>query len=840
MTPRTEKLHRQSLDARPALSPERAVLITEFYQANDGRSSVPVMRAKSFLHLCRHKTIYLGDGELIVGERGPRPKQTPTFPELTCHSVEDLKILNSRPKTHYDVDAEMLRVYEEKIIPYWRGRSMRDKMFAELPPEWHDAYGAGLFTEFMEQRAPGHTVLDDKIYSKGMTEFKRDIARAIAALDFLNDPDAYNKREALRSFDIACDAVIVFAERHAALAREMAAAETDPVRRAELEKIADVCSRVPAHAPRGFHEALQYYWFCHLAVITELNGWDSFNPGHLDQHLLPFYEMGLADGTLTKESARELLECFFVKFNNHPAPPKVGVTAAESGTYTDFANINIGGLLRDGTDGSNEVSHILLDIVDEMHLLQPSTNIQLSRKSPDAFLKHALRVVRRGYGFPSIFNADAVVQEQLRQGKTLEDARAGGCSGCVEVGAFGKEAYILTGYFNMVKVLEITLHNGLDPMTGKQLGLRTGEPDSFECFDDLFEAWHRQFRHFVEIKLRGNQIIERMYAQLMPAPFLSVLTDDCVQRGRDYNAGGARYNNTYVQFVGLGSLTDSFSSIRDHCFAENGEAPVAETVAVPAMAEAAAGRQAIGIFSAADSGGTVTGSQTAEPRPARRGSRKGRLSLGQLIQALAADFEGQEVLRQRLVNKTHRYGNDDDDADEIMVRIFNTCVAELDGRPDTKGGHYRVEMLPTTCHVYFGSVTGATPDGRHARRPLSEGISPVQGADRHGPTAVIKSAGKLDHLKAGGTLLNMKFSPSLVSAEDGLDKWAHLVRSYFKMDGHHVQFNVVRAETLRQAQKNPEQHRDLIVRVAGYSDYFCDLSTELQEEIIARTEHEAF
>jgi len=803
MTPRTEKLRQESLAARPSISHERAVLLTEFYQANEGRHSIPVMRAKSFLHLCQHKTVYIGAGELIVGERGPAPKQTPTFPELNCHSVEDLKILNCREKTHYDVTPETLRVYEEKIIPYWTGRSMRDKMFAQLPAEWHQAYQAGLFTEFMEQRAPGHTVLDGKIYTRGMLDFKRDIAGAIADLDFLHDAEAYNKRETLHSFDIACDAVIRLAARHATRARTMAAAESNAARRAELLKIAKVCDRVPAHAPRDFHEALQYYWFCHLAVITELNGWDSFSPGHLDHHLLPFYQKGLAEGTLTQESARELLECFFIKFNNHPAPPKVGVTIAESGTYTDFANLNLGGLLPDGSDGSNEVSHLLLDIAEEMHLLQPSSNIQLSRRTPDAFLHHALRVIRHGYGFPSIFNADAVVLEQLRQGKKLEDARAGGCSGCVEVGAFGKEAYILTGYFNLVKVLEITLHNGVDPMTGRTLGLRTGAPDSFPSFPALFEAWRRQFRHFLEIKLRGNQLIERMFAQLMPAPFLSVLTDDCVQRGLDYNAGGARYNNTYVQFVGLGSLTDSFSGLRQFCFdSPNGEAAAAN--------------------------------KKKSTRPARP------LALAEMVAILDADFAGHDVLRQRLVNRTHKYGNDDDDADEITVEVFNTCFEELDGRPNTKGGHYRIEMLPTTCHVYFGSLIGATPDGRPARRPLSEGISPVQGADRHGPTAVLKSAAKMDHLKAGGTLLNMKFSPALVAAEEGLEQWAHLVRSYFKMDGHHMQFNVVRAGQLRLAQKNPEQHRDLIVRVAGYSDYFCDLSTELQEEIIARTEHQSF
>ena len=785
MNDRTSQLRRQSLDTPPSISGERAQLLTDFYQANQGRCSVPMMRARAFQYLCRHKTIYIGEGELIVGERGPRPKAVPTFPELTCHSVEDLKILNSRPKTWYRVDEETVKLYEERVIPYWRGRSLRDRMFEELPAEWQDAYQAGIFTEFMEQRAPGHTVLDGKIYSRGLLDFKRDIAQATAKLDFLNDPQAYEQRQALKSFDLSCDALILFAERHAALARELV--ETRPQRRAELLRIAEVCSRVPAHAPWDFHEALQSYWFCHLAVITELNGWDSFNPGHLDQHLLPFYERGLAAGTLTREPARELLECFFIKFNNHPAPPKVGVTAAESGTYTDFANINLGGLLADGTDGSNEVSDLLLDIVDEMHLLQPSTNIQLSRKSPDAFFKHALRVIGRGYGFPSVFNADTVVQEQLRQGKTLEDARAGGCSGCVEVGAFGKEAYILTGYFNLVKVLELALHDGLDPGTGKQLGLRTGRPDSFPSFDALFDAFRKQLHHFIEIKVRGSRLIERMYADEMPTPFLSVLIDDCILKGRDYNAGGARYNNTFIQMVGLGSITDCLSAIRQFCF-EDGQ---------PATA----------------------------------------LPLSRLVETLDRNFDGDETLRQRLVNRTHKYGNDDDYADDLMLKVFNACFEEVDGRPDARGGRYRVEMLPTTCHIYFGSVTGAMPDGRLAGLPVSEGISPVQGADRHGPTAVFKSAAKMDHVKTGGTLLNLKFTPGLVATEEGLDKWAHLVRSYFKMDGHHVQFNVVTAATLRKAQAQPEQHRDLIVRVAGYSDYFCDLSTELQEEIIARTEH---
>ena len=786
MNERTERLRQTSLDAVPTITPERGSLMTDFYLANNGKYSVPVMRARSFLYLCEHKAIFLGDDELIVGERGPAPKVVPTYPELTCHSLDDLQILNSRPKTRYQVPEECLRVYEDKIIPYWRDRSMRDKLFGLMSEEWIEAYEAGIFTEFMEQRAPGHTVLDDKIYRKGLLDFKRDIAQSIKDLDVFGDPEAYDKGEQLRAMDVACDALILFAERHARLAEERAAGTADLTRKAELEKIADVCRHVPAHAPRDFHEALQAYWFCHLAVITELNGWDSFSPGHLDQHLLPFYRKGIADGTLNPENAKELLETFFIKFNNHPAPPKVGVTAAESGTYTDFANINLAALLPDGSDGSNELTHMLLDIVDEMHLLQPSSNVQISRKTPNAVLKHALRVIRNGYGFPSIFNADAVVEEQVRQGKTLEDARAGGCSGCVETGAFGKEAYILTGYFNLVKVLEIALHDGLDPRTGKRLGLSTGRADSFRTFDDLFDAFHKQLHHFLQIKIRGNQIVERLYATQMPAPFLSVITDDCIKNGKDYNAGGARYNNTFIQFVGIASLTDCLSAVKQLVFDERST------------------------------------------------------DLQDLIQVLDADFDGDENLRQRLVNRTSKYGNDDDRADSIAVRAFNACFDEVDGRPTARGGRYQVEMLPTTCHVYFGSVTGAMPDGRRAGLPLSEGISPVQGADRRGPTAVIKSAAKMDHIKTGGTLLNMKFTPSLLNDGNGIDSLAHLVRSYFKMDGHHMQFNVVTADALRKAQADPETHRHLIVRVAGYSDYFCDLSHELQEEIITRTEHASF
>ena len=620
-----------------------------------------MLRALNFYAICDRKTLWMGDGELIVGERGPRPKAVPTYPELTCHSAEDLRILDSRPKTRYTVDPSVIAEYEREIIPFWRGRSLRDQMFGELPQEWHDAYAAGCFTEFMEQRAPGHTVADGKLYRKGMLDFKADIAAGRGGARLRARPGGPRQARAaagdvhrLRRGD-----PLRRAPRRAGRGGGGDARRTT-ARRRELLKIADVCRRVPAHAPRDFHEALQAYWFCHLAVITELNGWDAFSPGHLDQHLWPFYQAGLADGTLTRESARELLECFFIKFNNHTAPPKVGVTAAESGTYTDFANINLAGLLRDGSDGSNEVTHLLLDIIDEMHLLQPSSNMQVSRKTPDAVLKHALRVIRNGYGFPSLFNADAVVEEQLRQGKTLEDAREGGCSGCVEVGAFGKEAYILTGYFNLMKMLELALHDGFDVRTGKYIGARTGDPASFATFDDLFAAFEAQVRHFLDIKIRGNQLIERLYATRMPHTFLSVITDDCIAKGKDYNAGGARYNNTFIQAVGIGSITDSLSALKELVF------------------------------------------------------DRGDLPLPRFVEILDADFTGQEPLRQRLVNKTHKYGNDDDYADALMTRTFRMLFEAIDGRPEHQGR--RLPPRDAADHVPRLLRRGVPGVGRRPRR----------------------------------------------------------------------------------------------------------------------------
>ncbi len=786
LSERVRTLRDASLAAEAVLSTERAELITDYYSRHGWQQPAPLRRARAFHHLLTCKAIEIGPGELIVGERGPAPKATPTYPEVCCHTPEDLEILDRRQKVSFRVDEATRTLFLDRFIPFWRGRSIRDLIFAEMAPEWIAAYEAGIFTEFMEQRAPGHTVLDDKIYRLGFEDLRQQIVASIAALDWHADPEALAKKTELEAMDIAAEALIAYAGRYADRARELAAAEEDAGRRSELERIAEVCERVPAQAPRNYWEAIQYYWFVHVGVTTELNTWDSFNPGHLDRHLLPFYRRGLADGELTEELARELLQCLWIKFNNQPAPPKVGVTAEESNTYTDFAQINTGGVYADGTDAVSEMTFLILDVIEEMRLLQPSSSIQVSKKNPDAFIRRAGQIIRTGFGQPSIFNADLIVQELVRQGKSVEDAREGGSSGCVEVGAFGKENYNLTGYFNMPKVFEITLNNGLDPRTGERIGIETGDPRDFATFSELLDAYRRQLEHFVDIKIRGNNVIERLWAREIPTPFLSLLIDDCIATGRDYHDGGARYDTSYIQGVGLGTLTDSVTAVKYNVFDER------------------------------------------------------TLSMAELLDALADDFADEENLATRLRERTPKYGNDDSYPDRLMQELFEIYYAAIEDRPNTRGGRYHINLLPTTCHVYFGAVCGASADGRRSGTPLSEGVSPVQGADRAGPTGVLKSVARMDHVRTGGTLLNLKLTPHIMEGETGLEQFTHLVRSYFRLDGHHLQFNVVDASTLRAAQAEPEAYRDLIVRVAGYSDYFCDLAKVLQDEIIARTEHNSF
>jgi formate C-acetyltransferase len=786
MNKRIARLREESVKAEVKISDERAKVITEFYKNGiTAGKSIPVQRALVFEYLMEHVSLPIEDGQLIVGLRGTAPQEVPTYPEICTHSMEDLEILNSRENMPYKVDDKIRELYENEIIPFWKGKPMRDIIFENLPQEWVEAYEAGIWTEFMEQRAPGHTAGGERIFKTGLLDIKEEIKEKMQEQKSI-DSEYYDKMEELKAMDIAADAILTYARRYVEKLEKMAEEEKDSERKKELKEIAEMCRWVPAHAPRTFWEALQHYWFVHVGVVYETNPWDSFNPGRLDQHLYLFYEKDIKEGELTREKAKELLEAFWIKFNNQPAVPKVGVTAEESFTYNDFTKINIGGLKKDGSDGVNEVSYLLLEVLDEVRTLQPNTAVLVSDKNPEHFIKTALKVAGPGFGEPPFFNFDGVIIKMLRQGKSLEDARTAGVSGCIETGAFGKESYILTGYFNLPKILELTLNNGIDPQDGKKIGIETGDPRSLKTFDELWEAFIKQVKHFMDIKMKGNDIIEALFAKYLPVPFESLWINGCVENARDYNDGGARYNTQYIQIVGLGTLTYSLTSIKYHVF------------------------------------------------------DKKIISMDELLEALKQNFEGKhEMLRQIILNKTPRYGEDNDYADEIAKNIVNNMVEIIENYPPSpiRKASKRAYFLPTTAHVYFGKVTGATPDGRKAGLPVSEGISPVQGSDKKGIAAVFRSVSKCDWDKTGGALLNQKLTPDLLEGEENIRKLAQLIKTFFNMGGHHVQFNVVSAELLREAQKHPQDFQDLMIRVAGYSDYFVNLPKGLQDEIIARTEH---
>lgn len=783
---RIAKLREESVNSKVKISPERVKIITDFYKSGAAKGkSIPHQRAMAFKYLMERASLPVEEGQLIVGIRGTGPQEVPTYPEICTHSIEDLKILSSRENMPYLVDDETFKLYEEEIIPEWQGNTMRDLIFGSVSDEWIKAYEAGIWTEFMEQRAPGHTAGGERIFKTGLLDIREEIKKKIEEAK-PSDPYYYDKIEELKAMDIAAEAMLIYARRYKEKLEKMVEEEQNPERKKELLEMARICSRVPAHAPETFWEALQHYWFIHVGIVYETNPWDSYNPGRFDQHLFPFYKKDVEEGRLTRERAKELLEAFWIKVNNQPAVPKVGVTAEESFTYNDFTKINIGGLKEDGSDGVNDVSYLVLEVLNEVRTLQPNTAVLVSDKNPSHFLLKALEVVGPGFGEPPFFNFDGAIVKMLRQGKKLEDARTAGVSGCVETGSFGKESYILTGYFNLPKILEITLNNGIDPKTGRMLGIQTGDPSSFKSYEELWNAFLEQVKHFMEIKMAGNDIIEALFAKYMPVPFLSLWTEDCVKRGKDYNAGGTRYNTQYLQIVGLGTLAYSLTSLKFHVF------------------------------------------------------DKKTISMSDMLDALKQDFEGKyEIMRQIILNKTPVYGEDEDYSDVIAKEIVDTVVDIVESYPPSpvRKASKRVYFLPTTAHVYFGKVTGATPDGRKAGFPVSEGISPVQGTDKKGVAAVFRSITKCDWDKTGGALLNQKLTPDLLEGRENLKNIASLIKTFFNMGGHHVQFNVVSSELLRTAQEHPKDFQDLMVRVAGYSDYFVNLPKGLQEEIIARTEH---
>jgi formate C-acetyltransferase len=580
---------------------------------------------------------------------------------------------------------------------------------------------------------------------------------------------------------LACRGAILFAGRYAAEARRLARTESDPVRRAELEKIADILGRVPAQPAKTFQEALQSFWITHLVLNLETSG-HAFGPGRFDQYLYPYFRYSIDTGEITREQAQELIDLLWVKFDEITLAKDSGESQTSS-SYPDFQNLNIGGLTRGGRDAVNELSFMCLEALEHTLLPQPGLSAQISSVTQPKFLLRCCEVLRLGTGMPAMFNADVMVLGMVNRGKSLSDARASSLNGCVAAFCDGKDRMASTGYFNLAKALELALNNGIDRMTGEGLGPSTGDPKGFASFDEVVAAFTAQVEHFVAMKVRYDNIVRGIYAQFCPVPFTSAVIDDCIATATDWHAGGSHYKIATMSGVAVGTVADALSGICKHVFEDR------------------------------------------------------TFGMAELIEALDKNWEDREVMRQTLINKTPHYGNDDDFADELAVRVQDIFCSAVERHTDIQGAKYWVDLLPTTSHIALGQVTGATPDGRQAGSWLSEGVSPVQGHDRKGPTAATRSVAKLDHARTNGTLLNVKINPQTVKNERDLHKLAALIRGYFSQGGHHMQFNIIDRDILLDAMDHPGRHRNLLIRVAGYSDYFTLLSRDIQQEILSRAEH---
>ena len=778
--PRAERITERFLAITPEICVERAKLVTASYQETEAEP-IYIRRAKALEKILAEMTIFILEDELIVGNQATKPRSSPIFPEFSCKWLEDeLDRLEKRSGDVFLISEEKKQTLRE-LFAYWDGKTSNERATALMTPEAKDAQAAGVFTVgnyFFN--GVGHISVDyGKVLAVGLTGITAEAEAEMAKLD-VTDPDQLKKMHFLRAVVIANQAVIKFAERFAKEAERLAATEKNAKRKAELEEIARICYKVPAQPAETFWEALQSFWFVQLTIQLESNG-HSISPMRFDQYMYPYYKA--SEDKMSMEDMQEVLDLLWIKFNEINKVRDEGSTKAFGG-YPMFQNLIVGGLTRRGEDATNELSFMCLQASANTKLYQPSISIRIHERTPDSLYMKALDVSRVGLGMPAYYSDRIIIPGLLSRGLTREDARDYGIIGCVEPQVGGKtEGWHDAAFFNMAKVLELALNNGVDPLTGQKLGPKTGDLTSFKSFDDVMAAYKTQMEYFVKLLVISDNAVDIAHGERTPLPFLSSLVADCIVKGKSLQEGGAHYNFTGPQGVGVANVGDSLAAIKKLVFEEKG------------------------------------------------------ISLTELKEVLATDFEGAEDVRQMLLNRAPKFGNDNELADELARQGALIYCDQVEKYQNPRGGQFQPGLYPVSANVPLGTVVGATPDGRKAGTPLADGVSPVSGRDNLGPTAAVKSVAKLDHqIASNGTLLNQKFHPNALKDEEGLRNLKALTETLFTGGGLHVQYNVVSRETLLDAQEHPENYRGLVVRVAGYSAFFTALDPALQNDIIARTE----
>jgi pyruvate formate-lyase/glycerol dehydratase family glycyl radical enzyme len=768
MTSRSKRLKQAMLESEPTISSERAVLFTEYIQ--DNWSAPSILRfAGGFAHVLDNMTIRIESDELIVGNMGPTPRSCQVFPEYSWKWIEDeLDRFDKRRTERFQIsddDKKNLR----KVFKFWEGKSTAEIAGTKMPKASIQASRAGLYTIGAPGTGIGHVIVDyEKILKHGFRGVLNDIQGKVGIY-----------YEAVR---IEIAAVLRFAERFSHLATELAKKQLDENRKSELLEIARICKKVPAEPAETFQEALQSFWFIHLLIQTESNG-HSISTGRFDQYMYPFYESDIRNGRINKEYALELLEVLWVKLTALIKIRNEYYSIAFAG-HPMFQNLTIGGQNANGTDASNDLTRLILQATANIRVTQPSVSFRWHKKTPVDIKLQVVDVISKGLGIPGLFNDDAIIPMMREKGTDSAEAHDYSILGCVEPIIGGKsDPRQNIGYVNLPKILEVTLNNGKDPKTGELVGRETGDPRSFNSFDDLWLAFEEQIDYTIELLTRADRVAAGVLLEQAPTPFISSLLEGCNESGKTMQEGGATYNSGGIMGVGIAIVADSLEILRKFVFEEK------------------------------------------------------EISMDELLRILANDYKGHEELRIKLENDSSKYGNDIDRVDFLARDTGRAFCNSIQSRMTTRNGPYHGALFSVSMYIPQGEVLGATPDGRKAGHMISDGVSPTQNRDVNGPTAAMKSVARLDHsLCYNGTLYNMKFTPDFFDTESRRKKFISMIDTYFGMGGFHVQFNVVSRETLEDAKVNPMQHRDLIVRVAGYSAYFIELDPFVQDEVIARTE----
>ena len=789
---RIERLKANLFKQMPQVEADRAVLLTQSYMQTEGEPIV-TRRAKAFKNILEYLPVTIRDEELIVGSNTKRPRSCQVFPEFSFDWLEsEFDTMEHRSADPFYISDETKKVLHE-VYKYWKGKTTSELATSYLAPETKTAMEHNIFTPGNYfYNGVGHvTVKYDKVLSVGYKGILEEI-RAEKAKQNVGDADFNTKRAFLDAAEMSCEAVITYARRYARLALEMLEKETDENRKRELAIIARNCSRVPENGASNFYEACQSFWFVQMLLQVESSG-HSISPGRFDQYMYPYYKKDIESGEITKEFAQELLDCIWVKLNDLN---KIRDAASAEGFagYSLFQNLIAGGQNIYGEDATNDLSYMCLEATLHVMLPAPSMSVRVWNKSPHDFLIKAAKVTRTGVGLPAYYNDEVIIPSLLSRGLTIEDARDYGIIGCVEPQKAGKTwGWHDAAFFNMCRVLELTFSNGRDT-DGTQVGIASGDIDTFKTFDDFFEAYKKQMKYCISLLVNADNAIDVAHAERCPLPYLASMVDDCIKRGKTPEQGGAIYNFTGPQGFGIANVADSMFAIRTLVF-EQKKYTLHE------------------IKDALDNNFGLDGGENAQKYAAIR----------------------EDIL------SLDKYGNDDDNVDMLARRAAYTYTKQIQDFKNQRGGQFQAGLYPVSANVPLGAQTGATPDGRYAHKPVADGVSPSAGFDTHGPTASANSVAKLDHgIASNGTLFNMKFHPSALEGDSGLESFVALVRGYFDQKGSHMQFNVVSRETLRDAQKNPDKYRSLVVRVAGYSALFTTLSKSLQDDIINRTEQRGF